>query len=129
MRLLAAIVLAVGLAGCITPTIPIPPPDPTMMEIDPTIPIPPPEPGTTYQWTFTYPATSLYANGTAYIFDINEGQGVIQQAKADGSIGPTMQFPAMLGDNVDVTVQLEQQTASTCVVLQVGHQDPNQYCQ
>jgi len=129
MRLVAAIVAAVGFAGCITPTIPIPPPEPSMMEIDPTIPIPPPEPGTTYQWTFTYPPTSIYANGTAYIYDRNEGQGVIQDAAADGSIGPTMAFPAVLGDNVVVTVQLEQQTASTCIVLRAGQQDPNTYCQ
>ena len=80
-------------------------------------------------WTFTYPPTSTYANGTAYIFDRNTGQGVIQTATATGAIGPTMAFPATLGDNVVVTVQLEQETASTCIVLRSGLQDPNVYCQ
>ncbi|HEY1559171.1 MAG TPA: hypothetical protein VGF94_30325 [Kofleriaceae bacterium] len=129
MRLLVAIALAAGIAGCITPSIPIPPPDATKMEIDPSIPIPPPEPGMETNWIFTYPASSIYANGTAYIFDRNLGRGVIQVAGADGSIGPTMEFPATLGDNVVVSVELEQQTASTCVVLQSGKQDPNAYCQ
>ena len=32
MRLLLAIVIA-GLAGCVTPSIPIPPPDPSAMEL------------------------------------------------------------------------------------------------
>jgi hypothetical protein len=129
MRLLVTIALAAGVTGCITPSIPIPPPDPTNMEIDPSIPIPPPDPGMETNWIFTYPPSSPYANGTAYIFDQNLGQGVIQVAGPDGHIGPTMAFPATLGDQVVVSVELEQQTASTCVVLRQGAQDPNVYCQ
>jgi len=126
MRLVVAIALVLGAAGgagCITPSIPIPPPDPSQMDFAIT------GSGTATQASFSYPATSIYANGTAYIFDRNEGFGVIQAAAADGSIGPTMAFAATLGDNVVVSVELEQQTASTCVVLRAGSQDPNVYCQ
>lgn len=127
MRLVAAIALAVGVTGCITPSIPIPPPDPTQMEIDPSIPIPPPEPGMQVEWVFTYPPTSLYANGTYYLFDRNTGEGRIKTAAVDGSVSSALE--AALGDNVTVTVELEAETASTCVVLQSGKQDPNVYCQ
>jgi len=116
-------VLAFALgAGCITPSIPIPPPDPTEMMFHITT-----VDGVSNA-TFTYPADSNYCGGVAYLFDRNLGTGIIRTVNTDCTIGPaTMQ--ASLGDSVDFTVQTHTQTVSTCVRLQEGAQSPAAYCQ
>jgi hypothetical protein len=116
LRLLLLIVFA----GCITPSIPIPPPDPGEMEF---------HLGSDGTAVFTYPPTDAYQGGTCYVFDRNNGQGVFEIVHADGSIGPTLPLPAQLGDQVVVSIENVDQTVSTCVLLQEGAQDPNHYCQ
>ena len=119
LRLLSLVVLA----GCITPSIPIPPPDPSEMQFHLTTT------GTESSAVFTYPATDAYKGGTVYLFDRTNGRGVFQVANADGSLGPTLALPATLGDQVVVSIENVEQTVSTCVVLQEGAQDPNHSCQ
>jgi hypothetical protein len=119
LRLLFLIVLA----GCITPSIPIPPPDPSDMTFHITTT------GMASSAVFTYPATDTYKNGTVYVFDRANGRGVFQVANADGSYGPTQALPATAGDQVVVTIDESEQTVSTCVLLQEGPQDPNHVCQ
>jgi hypothetical protein len=123
-----ALVVTLGLmptvSACITPTIPIPPPSPALIDFDvtPTIPIPPPStpPATA---VMTYPATSAYVGSTAYVFDNTNGRGVFQRANTDGSIGPTLALPVALGDEVIISVtSASQETVSTCVILQQGAQ-------
>jgi hypothetical protein len=110
-------------SACVTPSIPIPPPDPTDIDFDVTTT------GATSTAVMTYPATSAYIGGTAYVFDTVTGQGVFQRANADGSIGPTLPLPASIGDAVVVSVtSSEQQTVSTCVVLQQGPQSAAANC-
>ena len=124
MRLASLLVVAsLGLAGCITPSIPIPPPDPAEMSFHLTTT------GSASSAVFTYPAHDAYKGSTAYILDQKTGQGVFQVANGDGSIGPTLPLPASLGDQVVVTIQNTDQTVSACVVLQEGAQNPNVYCQ
>ncbi|HUJ58493.1 MAG TPA: hypothetical protein VLX92_08375 [Kofleriaceae bacterium] len=122
MRHLAFAAL-LGVAGCITPSIPIPPPDPTEMMFHLTVT------DTVSSAVFTYPATQNYKNSVAYVFDRDTGQGVFQDTNVDGSIGPTLPLPAAAGDNVVVTIESGSQTVSTCVVLREGTQDPNAFCQ
>jgi hypothetical protein len=55
--------------------------------------------------------------------------GVIEDAQPDGSFAETPPFPAVLGNEVLVTVQRPDQSESTCVVLQDGTQDPNSQCE
>jgi hypothetical protein len=119
MRRLAVIAIVAGLAGCVTPSIPIPPPDPAKMTFHISM---------IGRAVFTYPPTSAYVGGTAYIYDRTKGLGVIQDCGTDGSIGPTQEFPAALGDNVVVTVQVGEQAESQCIVLQEGLQNPTVYC-
>ena len=118
-----SLLLVVGLAGCITPSIPIPPPDPTEMTFHLTTT------GSASSAVFTYPPHDAYKGSTAYILDQHTGQGVFQVANADGGIGPTLPLPASLGDQVVVTIQTTDQTVSACVVLKEGAQDPNVFCQ
>jgi hypothetical protein len=123
MRRLAAIA-ALGLfVGCVTPSIPIPPPDPARMTFHLTIT------GTDTTAVFSYPPTAGYVGGVAYIYDQAKGVGVIQACAPDGSIGPTQPFVAAAGNQVQVSVQIADQTQSTCIVLREGTQDPTTYCQ
>ncbi len=79
--------------------------------------------------TFEYPPDPAYIGGVAFVYDENNGGGVIERAGADGSFDQTQPFPATLGDQVIVTVQLKEETESTCVVLQNGHQSAASLCQ
>jgi hypothetical protein len=115
LRLLLLIVFA----GCITPSIPIPPPDPSEMQF---------HVGSDGVAVFTYPPTDAYQGGTCYLFDRNQGHGVFELVHPDGSIGP-LGVPAALGDQIVVSIDNDDQSVSSCVILQEGAQDPNHYCQ
>jgi hypothetical protein len=111
--------LAAGLgAGCVTPSIPVPPPDAQRMDfmVDTT--------GGTA--SFSYPATTNYIGATVYVFDRNRGKGIIDTARADGSVGPTDPFAASVGDEIDITFQLDLQSSSLCVLLSEGA--PSSFC-
>jgi hypothetical protein len=123
MRRLVAIMLVLGIAGCVTPSIPIPPPDPAKMTFHLTTGAA----GT--HAVFSYPPTNAYVGGVAYIYNESKGVGVIQSCGPDGSIGPTQEFLADAGNQIVVSVQVGQQTESQCIVLREGTQDPTQYCQ
>jgi hypothetical protein len=110
-------------AGCITPSIPIPPPDPT--DINATLTID----ANITSASFSYPATPAYVGGVCEVYDRATGHGTIDAANADGSCGPTTPIADVkLGDNVVFTIVNGTQTVSTCVVLRDGAQDPTAYC-
>jgi hypothetical protein len=116
--------LVVGLvgafAGCITPSIPIPPPDPEQMTFEVQLEI--------GEARFEYSASGSYEGATVYVFNRDKRTGVIDTARDDGSVGPTLPFPAELGDQVVVTFEREQQTVSTCVVMRQGRQTSADRC-
>jgi hypothetical protein len=105
--LLLALVLT-GLAGCITPSIPIPPPSPERMvfEVDAVGGVA----------TFTYPANDNYADAIVYVYNRTIGEGIITHAAANGSI-QTGPFPADFENEVAVTIEADEQIVSTCVVI------------
>ncbi len=119
-RLLAVVALCVALAGCITPSIPIPPPEPTEMTfaVD----------ATGGFATFSYAAEPNYSNAVVYVFNRNAGTGIIATARADGSVGPTAPFPAQLGDNVAITFETDEVSVTSCVVVRDGSPSPVEYC-
>ncbi len=121
-RLSSFLVLAVLVGGCITPSIPIPPPDPELMDFMVTG-------GTTGTTaSFSYPADQNYINATVFILNRNTGLGIIDEARTDGSVGPTPAFGATLGDQVVVTFEATAQTVSTCIRLRDGSQSSTDYC-
>lgn len=123
MRPLVVIAL-VSLAGCVTPSIPIPPPDPSEM----TVTIMPPDSNAAGTGVLSYPPNDQYNAGTAYVFNDTIGSGVIQRISDDGSF-MTQPFPAVVGNQVVVSITTNQQTVSTCVVLRDGQQSSTDYCQ
>jgi hypothetical protein len=117
------LIVLIVFTGCITPSIPIPPPDPTQMDITIT-----PD-GTNTLASLTYPPTSEYIGGVYAVYDEANGMGVLQSAGPDGSCPATRPTPAKLGDQVVITMTLRDQTQSTCVILRAGPQSLTPYCQ
>ncbi|MEO8844148.1 MAG: hypothetical protein ABI591_02925 [Kofleriaceae bacterium] len=120
MRRLALIAL-LGLVACVTPSIPIPPPDPAQADFTVTT-----QDGASIA-AFSYPADTNYVGATYYLFDHDTGGGVFHIANADGSISG-LALAASIGDQVVITIEGNEQTVSRCVVLREGTQNPNAYC-
>ena len=121
--LMRRLIFLIVLGGCVTPTIPIPPPDPAKMDFQVTVT------GTESTAVFQYPPTTSYKGGISYLYNRALGQGLIWACNPDGSIGPTGPLTAHVGDEIVVSVQVNDQTDSSCIVLRNGAQDPTQYCQ
>jgi hypothetical protein len=124
MRRLLTLFFAAGLslAGCVTPSIPIPPPDPAMMTFSVTT-----DPnGLITSASLTYPPTDNYKGGVAYVFNRTLGHGSIDLVNPDGSVGPTSPVPAEAGNALVISIENDDQTVSTCVLLREGM--PSSYC-
>ncbi|MEZ4404658.1 MAG: hypothetical protein R3B06_31850 [Kofleriaceae bacterium] len=119
-RLVIAAAMCTGLSACITPSIPIPPPEPALMTFDLDV--------AAGAGTFSYRAEPNYANAVVYVYNRTAGTGVIATARVDGSVGPTAAFPARVGDNVAVTFETDEASASTCVVVRAGAPSSVDYC-
>ena len=98
--------------SCVTPSVPIPPPEPEKMifMFD----------GTTNEAQFTFDPDPSYGGAVVYIFNRSQGVGIIETAAANGSVGPTRTFSANLGDQVLITFEIETQLSTTCVTMQNG---------
>lgn len=112
VRVLPALALAIAAAACTTPTIPIPPPSPDDMHFMV-------EAGA---GTASYASDPRpeYALARVSVYDRTSGEGVIATAEADGSVTGTRPFPAALGDEVEVTIDIDDDRAGICVVLREG---------
>ncbi len=117
---LGALAAALALAACNTPSIPIPPPEPGAMTfaVDE-------EAGTA---TYEYDRDEFYSFAIVYVYNEDTGVGVIDTARADGSVGPTAPFRAAVGDRITVTHQVDDQLLSACVILADGRLNANARC-
>lgn len=127
MRALAVIGLltglAIGLTGCVTPSIPIPPPDPSSM----TFKISGAGTGES-RASFEYPPEANYSEATVFVFNRDRGVGIITTAEVDGSVNATQPVAADLGEQIVVTFERDDQTVSTCIRLREGAQSATDYC-
>jgi hypothetical protein len=122
MRRLLSILVLAALGGCITPSIPIPPPDAGKMTFSVMIQ------GDNSTARFTYPPDINYIDTIVFVFNRDRGEGVIESAKSDGSVGPTAPVAAAIGEQIVVSFQREDQTVSTCIRLREGAQNANDLC-
>lgn len=104
---LAAVVL--GTSSCVTPSIPIPPPEPELMTFAVDV--------ASGAATFAYDPEPSFSDAVVYIFNRDQGRGIITTARADGSVGPTEPFPAVTGDNISVTFETDEAIVGSCVQL------------
>jgi hypothetical protein len=116
------VAILTGLGACVTPSIPIPPPDPGRMTFQVTVE------GTNSSAVFFYEPNEKYADATVFIFNRDLREGIITTARADGGVGPTNPIAAAVGHQIVVSFQLEEQTASTCIRLRDGQQSSTDYC-
>lgn len=114
------LVLALAIAGCVTPSIPIPPPEPARMAFAVDL--------STGAATFSYGTEPHYAYAVVYVFNKDKGTGIITTARADGSVGPSQPFPADLGDNISITFETDDVSANRCVVVREGAPSAFDYC-
>jgi hypothetical protein len=121
MRRLALIAL-LGALGCVTPSIPIPPPEPSLM----TFTVTTDQNGTITSASLEYPPTVAYVGGVVYVYNRSIGKGIIETVHANGKIGPTTPVAASANDQLVISVENDDQTASTCVLLKEGA--PSSYC-
>ena len=122
MRRLVLCLAIAGLAGCITPSIPIPPPEPELMVFDVN------GTGPDSAATFTYPANINYENSILYLYNRDQGIGIIEATRPDGSVGPTRPLSAELGNQIVVSFQRDDLTVSTCIRLRDGAQSRFDRC-
>jgi hypothetical protein len=121
-RLIVILGVALAFGGCVTPSIPIPPPDPAQMTFSITVE------GNSSTATFAYPAKADYADAIVYVYNRDQGVGIIEQARPDGSVGPTAPVAARLDEQIVVSFQLDDHMVSRCIRLREGQQDPNNHC-
>lgn len=114
--------VVVAMQSCITPSIPIPPPDPSQMTFQLQGDV-----GNTSA-SFSYPANVNYEDSVVFVFNRTKGIGVIETARSDGSVGPTAPVRADLADEMVISFQREDQTVSTCIKLREGAQSGNPPC-
>jgi hypothetical protein len=114
MRLAVAVSLALGLVvlGCNTPSVPIPPPATSRIEFELE-----PDVG---QARFRYLATPEYGGAIVYVFNRDQGRGIIETAGDDGAVGPTAPFPGVEGDDIVISFQVDDDIQSICVTLRAG---------
>ena len=114
--------LVLALAGCNTPSIPIPPPDPALMTFTLAG-----EPGD-HVASFSYPANVHYEDAVVFVYNRDRGVGIIEAARLDGSVGPTAPVRAELGEQIVVSFQRDDQSSSQCIRLREGAQNGLDYC-
>jgi hypothetical protein len=107
-----AVAAAAAIAACNTPSVPIPPPDPQAIAFDFV-----PDEGFV---TFSYAPNANFGGAIVYVFNRDQGVGIIDTARDDGSVGPTMPFPAIEGDDVLVTFEADDTVGRRCVEVHDG---------
>lgn len=110
---LVAVASVALLFACHTPSIPIPPPDREAIAFEHD------EAGGTATFEYT-DVRGDFAFAVVYVLNRDQGMGTITSARSDGTVDPTVPFPADVGDRILVTFDIGDQLASICVLLVDG---------
>jgi hypothetical protein len=121
LRTALATCLVLTASACVTPSLPVPPPEPGLLafHLD----------TSSGQATYHAAADPDWANAKVSVYDEHSGRGVITTANPDGSVSETPPFPAGDGDRVLVLYELPDQSAGHCLILHDGPSRPDFLCQ
>ncbi len=70
--------------------------------------------------TFSYDPQPRFSNAVIYVFNRDRGEGIITTARADGGVGPTKPFAAVVGEDLLITFETDEQILSRCITLTEG---------
>lgn len=79
--------------------------------------------------TFQFDPDPSYGGAVVYVFNRDVGEGIITTADIDGSVSQTPPFPAVEGDEIVITFELETQIGSTCVTIRDGRSNSGLECE
>lgn len=108
-RSLTALAAALVLGACVTPSIPIPPPEAELMTFAVDV--------SAGAATFAYDPEPNFADAVVYVYNRDRGTGIITTARSDGSVGPTAPFPAAFGENISITFETDEAIVGNCVQI------------
>jgi hypothetical protein len=120
--LAGACLLLVCARGCTTPSFPLPPPEPGAIEFQLTV---------VEEKSFASVAGQANVDhgfAKVVVYDRDTGEGAITTARADGSFGPTVPFPAFEGDAVEIVVERGSESRGICLILRQGRSSPANLC-
>jgi hypothetical protein len=115
------LVLAALLAGCVAPSVPVPPPEPANMSfaLDTSS-------GTA---TYTGGLGADWSNSWVSVFDDTTGKGVLDRSDATGHVGPTEPWRANDGDHVRIVFERDDgEQAGLCLILRGGPSSSGNRC-
>lgn len=119
-RLASLVTLALALAGCAVPSVPVPPPEPNAMIF---------ELRDDSTATFRADATdSRWGSALVYVLNADVGMGVIVTAEPDGSVSETPPFPGVDGDTMRIRYETNDNVGSRCVFLHQGRSSDAAEC-
>ena len=78
--------------------------------------------------TFVYPPDNNYIDAVVFVFNRDRGAGVFESTHPDGSVGPTQPLAAVVGEQIVVSFERDDQTVSTCIRLRNGTQSSLDKC-
>lgn len=122
LSLVGATAVLLGARGCTTPSLPLPPPEPGAIEFQ--ISVVEEKSFATVQGG----AQVEHAFVRVVVYDQDTGEGAVTTARADGSFGPTVPFPAYAGDAIDIVVERGSESRGICLILREGRASPADKC-
>jgi hypothetical protein len=114
------LLLLVALGGCVTPSFPVPPPEPEaiVFSLDPVAGMA----------TFRADPEPEWAFARVTITDTTSGYGVIVPAEANGEVLETPPFRAEDGDLILIEYELDDQAGGLCLILHDGRSSSEFRC-
>ncbi len=118
-RLASLVALALALAGCVVPSVPVPPPEPSAISFDLR------DDGTA---TMSADPDSRWANALVYVLNADVGEGIIVTSEPDGSVPETPPFPGVDGDTIRIRYETDENVGSVCLFLHQGRSSDAAEC-
>ena len=113
-RRLLSCAFVIALAGCTTPSFPVPPPEPDAVSFALN--------DATGEATFMAdaPDDNRWAFARVSVFNLDASDGVITVADENGAVAETRPFIGVDGDRIEITYEIDIQISKLCLFLHEG---------